>query len=712
MKNHFINKPNLYNSILLIVSLTLTILSACGPKPTISNENNLPLSTITALNTNTIFTSTNTKFTSTNTIFTPMAEINIDPNIWRNIGPWTDAQSILIDPRSPNTLYVWTPFQMIKSTDAGENWEAMQSLQNINYFFYIDNMIIDPMTLSTLYAIKGLITDAGELTGTGELFKSTDGGINWEDLGIEIEIGAIAINTGIPNILYVGTKSMGISKSNDGGRTWVDVNNGLAKANGDNYVEILDLAIDSKTPSIIYAGTNNGEIYRSTNDGANWEVINTGFSNTSIKVIVTDPSKSTILYAVTEGEGIIKSTNNGGTWSTINNGLTETNIISLAIDPSTSTTIYAGTLDSGIFKSTDGGDHWSEVFIPTTSVELFCFQGIKDIVIDAMNPATVLAMTGGELGKFMIKSTDSGNNWNIIIPDMYASLVESIEISPEDPTTIYAGTRAGVLKSLNGGGKWSSTDLSDDITTIMFDPANPSILYGISASDIYKSTNQGGNWNKITPTEYSYSITSITKSPTNKMIIYAMDIDSLIISKSTDGGETWSHNKYKKSYNTPFGILMIDPLTPTTLYAESPYDGVFKSMDSGENWQLINPALTGLQTLDIDPKTPTNLYAGTENDGVFRSTDGGGSWEPINKGLDNLSVRALVIEPETPTTLYMATLEGVYKSMDKGDTWEPFNTHVPNLNTTISTLFIDPLTPNTLYAGTFLQGIYVIRQEK
>ena len=106
--------------------------------------------------------------------------------------------------------------------------------------------------------------------------------------------------------------------------------------------------------------------------------------------------------------------------------------------------------------------------------------------------------------------------------------------------------------------------------------------------------------------------------------------------------------------------LALDPTTPTTLYAGTAYDGVFKSTDGGESW---SPASTGLtstyvQALALDPTTPGTLYAGTAYEGVFKSTDGGGSWSAASTGLTNPYVFALALDPATPVTLYAGTAEG------------------------------------------------------
>jgi len=87
---------------------------------------------------------------------------------------------------------------------------------------------------------------------------------------------------------------------------------------------------------------------------------------------------------------------------------------------------------------------------------------------------------------------------------------------------------------------------------------------------------------------------------------------------------------------------------------------VFQSTDGGANWRAINTGLTGgeVRALAIDPQTPSTLYAGTSGRGVFQSTDGGASWRAINTGLTTLDVRALAIDAHTPGTLYAGTSGG------------------------------------------------------
>src|SRR6266849_7519246 len=105
-------------------------------------------------------------------------------------------------------------------------------------------------------------------------------------------------------------------------------------------------------------------------------------------------------------------------------------------------------------------------------------------------------------------------------------------------------------------------------------------------------------------------------------------------------------------------VLVVDPQTPTTLYAGTP-GGVFKSANGGESWNPVNTGLSSssVRALAIDPLTPATLYAGTSG-GVFRSANGGGSWTAVNMGLTTTDVRALAIDPLTPATLYAGTNGG------------------------------------------------------
>ncbi len=200
--------------------------------------------------------------------------------------------------------------------------------------------------------------------------------------------------------------------------------------------------------------------------------------------------------------------------------------------------------------------------------------------------------------------------------------------------------------------------------------------------------------------------------------------------RSRNGGDSWAAVDNGLTNPSVFA-LVIDPVTPSTLYAGSVGDGVFRSSDGGDTWAAINTGLTDLLISDlaIDPLVPSTLYAGTFTGGVFRRRDGGDSWVAINTGLTlppqttepgstrrEISFKrvfALAIDPVRPSTLYAGTSGypnpggGVFRSSDGGDSWVAINTGLTHLD--VRALAIDPVTPSTLYAGIFNPGGGVFR---
>ena len=249
--------------------------------------------------------------------------------------------------------------------------------------------------------------------------------------------------------------------------------------------------------------------------------------------------------------------------------------------------------------------------------------------------------------------------WRSIGPE--GGSIFALVVDPTDPMTLYAGTRGGVFRSLDGGDNWApiNTGLTNlDVQALAINPVTPSTLYAGTQSRLFEAGTESG------------------------------------VFRSLDGGNRWANIGLT---NLDVQALAIDPITPFTLYTGTQSDGVYRSTDKGDNWAPINTGLTNLDVmvLAIDPITPATLYAGTQS-GVFRSLDGGDNWASINTGLAVSSVQALAIDPLTPSTLYVVTFAGVFKSLDGGDSWNERGLAFRS----VQALAIDPSVPTTLYAAT------------
>ncbi len=218
-----------------------------------------------------------------------------------------------------------------------------------------------------------------------------------------------------------------------------------------------------------------------------------------------------------------------------------------------------------------------------------------------------------------------------------------------------------------------------------------------------------GVWTTGGPVDSGW-ISALAINPATPSTLYAAAVDAIF--KSTDSGGTWAILAPTSGFYYYYSALAVDPSTPATLYAGRLTGalnefGLLKSIDSGGTWTvastgLTNPSVrwsTSVRALAINPATPSTLYAGGPG-GVFRSTDSAGTWAAANTGLTSMDVLTLAINPATPSTLYAGGVGGVFKSTDSGGTWAAAYAGFPGFY--VAALAINPVTPATLYAGTLV----------
>ena len=119
--------------------------------------------------------------------------------------------------------------------------------------------------------------------------------------------------------------------------------------------------------------------------------------------------------------------------------------------------------------------------------------------------------------------------------------------------------------------------------------------------------------------------------------------------------------------NPPAWTITINSHVPSTVYATTRSDGVFRSLDGGYTWNDISTGLTTPSARVMGRSAPVRtLYVGSEGGGVFKSRDGGDYWFAVNSGLNDLSVYALVMDPRKTAVLYAGGPNGVSKTLTGG----------------------------------------------
>ncbi len=149
--------------------------------------------------------------------------------------------------------------------------------------------------------------------------------------------------------------------------------------------------------------------------------------------------------------------------------------------------------------------------------------------------------------------------------------------------------------------------------------------------------------------------------------------------------------------------IVLDPLTPGTLYAGTYGGGLFRSTDGGGSWQNLF-AGTNVRSLAIDPANPQVLYVGQWGGLLRKSTNGGISWSDLPSGTTGIpstsGIEFILIDSANSQTIYIGMGgDGIYKSTNGGSTFSAAKTGLTLTN--VTTIAMDPGNHQLLYAGTY-----------
>lgn len=335
------------------------------------------------------------------------------------------------------------------------------------------NAYVSGNTASTdLPATAGAFQNA---TADVSVYKSTNGGASWlpSNVGLpgDVYIGGVIVDPGDSASLYAPVYGR-VFKSTDGGRRWestLGINPGR--------LPDFEVTFALNKPATVYGISNSFlavAIVKSVNGGQTWAAINPIFQTpvTNISGVAIDPVSETTIYARANG-GLFKSID-GGNWIARGNGLPSNGAGAtiLAIDPKNPDRLFARTSD-GLFSSINGGKKWHANSLGETTILTMTF--------DPTTASTVYASGAG-----ILKSTDSGDNWQEIENDLPAFGVGRIVVDPSNGLVLYTNARGGVFKSTDGGRHWIAINsglgqpflLSNGAyVSLAIDPRNPSVLY-------------------------------------------------------------------------------------------------------------------------------------------------------------------------------------------------------------------------------------------
>ena len=560
---------------------------------------------------------------------------------------------IRIHPRNPELVYVAALGHLsgpndergvYRSKDGGENWEKVLF---INDEVGACDLILDPNNPRIIYASTWRIKRTPyslESGGQGSgLWKSTDGGDTWEDItkskGLpEGMVGIIGVAISPLNSdrvwALIESKKGGLFRSDDGGETW-------KKTSSDNNLRqrawyYTRIYADTENEDILYVL--NVQFWRSKDGGKTFNSIRTPHGDHHDLWI--DPMDSKHLIIADDGGGQV-SFDAGTTWSTYHNQPTA-QFYRADVDNQFPYRVYAGQQDNStvsIASRTTGGG--------ITERDYYSVGGGESAHV-APHPDDPSIVYAGSYSGFLTRYNHvTGERRNITVyPDnpMGHGVKDMkyrfqwnfpIEFDPHDANTLYVGSQH-LHKSTDEGESWEL--ISPDLTT------NTLSMQDESGGPITKDD---------TGVEYYCTIFVITPSHQEKGVIW-IGTDDGKVHITKNGGKSWTDitpnnmpkwgmvNSIDQSPHNPGTAYMA--VTRYKLDDFKPY--LFKTDNYGKSWKLISrgiPEDAFTRVIREDPMKKGLLYAGTET-GMYVSFDDGKNWQSFQLNLPIVPVTDLVVK--------------------------------------------------------------------
>lgn len=258
--------------------------------------------------------------------------------------------------------------------------------------------------------------------------------------------------------------------------------------------------------------------------------------------------------------------------------------------------------------------------------------------------------------------------WEPVGPSQ--ATVFALELDPNTPSTVYAGTYfGGIYRSSDLGASWIPVPgpyTTQSVLSIGFDPHRPGIIYaGTFQHGIYVTRDDGVNWKQINLGLLDIDIQSIVVDPFQQDHVLIATGSRLHV--SNDGGETWQ----QAQQDVRARVLLADPDSRGVVYAGTYNAGVWISKDSGATFNGLGEGLANavVYSLTFD-SVDKSLLAGTSL-GAFRLAPNATKWEDLSYGQPPGSLTQVVRLPGSASNLLAVSGTGLYVSADD-DTGKPY----------------------------------------
>jgi photosystem II stability/assembly factor-like uncharacterized protein len=638
---------------------------------------------------------------------------------------------------------------------------------------------IGSATMGGRIAAIDAVDENGKITvfvgsASGGVWKSINGATTFRpvfDREPAQSIGAVTIDPSNHKIVWVGTGEgwtrnsvsigNGIYKSTDGGENWTNV--GLKDSE-----RIARILVDPKDSNTVYAcatghlwnDSDERGVYKTTDGGTTWKKVLAGANgSTGCGMLATNSQEPKTLYASMwdfrrqgwtfrsggPGSGLFKSTDSGDHWTEIapsnSQGLPEKPYgrIALAVAPSKPNVVYAmvESKQSALYRSDDAGKSWKKLDASQYMVwRPFYFA---NLIVDPKNENKVF-----KTDLVLLVSVDGGRSFSSTA-NAHGDH-HTVWINPNNTNQIYAGDDGGFWSSTDGGTRWAR---AWNLPTAQFyhvsvDNANPYHVYGglqDNSTWVGDSSYPGGVSNSRWENVFGGDGFWAFEDPADPDYIYAEAQGGEIgrVNRHTLSGQgikpqpQYNEKKLHFNWNTP---IHLSPNEKGTIYIGAQF--LFRSRDHGQSWERISPDLstndpekqkqeesggitvdnsaaemhTSIYSISESPKNGQLIWAGTDDGNLQITRDGGKHWTNVVDKVPNLGknswVSTVIASRFNEGTAY-ATFDRhtfgdmkpyLYKTTDFGSTWTPLVSDASGVTGYAHVITEDTVDSNLLFLGT------------
>ena len=690
---------------------------------------------------------------------------------WRNFGPYRTGAwvSALAVPETPPKAHQRVMFAgartggVWRTTNGGTTWEPVTDSAGITS---VGAVAVAPSDSSAVWAGTGDNSLTRSAYYGDGVYKSTDGGTTWKNMGLadSQHVARIAIHPSNPDIVWVAAlgheyspnQERGVFQTVDGGRTWV------RQLFVSPTTGAVDLVIDRRDPKVLYAamydamrypwkiqdGGPGSGIYKTADGGKNWEKLENGIPKGTLGRIGIDICRNhpEVLYAVVDnfnpytgaprgrggaggeekiGGEVYRTGDAGRTWQKVSAQADDVSrkagysFNQLRVDPNNPDHVFI--TGSSMIESTDGGKTWAGLGggggggrgrLPFQST----FGDFRSLWIDSDDSDHMVATSDGGVSVSYDGGRTSDHFANLRLGEVYA-----IGVDMDQPYNIYEGLQDHENWKGPVDGWSGSVNIDDWVTTGVGD-------------GMYNQPDPNGRWlynNQELGTLGRVDMQLRTRTiidPTKANAPHPFTNVGRLGGRGSNGP---NDILYRFNWTSP---VRISPEDHNTIYYGSQF--LLRSKDRGDHWEVISPDLTTnnpekintrdtsiqhctIVTIDQSPAQAGVIWAGTDDGKVQVTRDAGAHWTDVTAKV----AAAGAPEDAWVTRVYASRFEAgtafvtksrrrqddfkpyVVRTTDFGATWTKLTNGLPDV-AEAAAIVEDTVKPDLLFLGAS-SGVYV-----